>query len=1479
MSLNARARLCANKSIQQSNRRKYRPRLLALAAAASAVSLPAIASAQTSQWIGATSNWNTASNWAPSGVPGASDIVNVTNTLGQVQTITYNYTAAPVTLNTLTLDALGSGTASEILSMSANTLSLSGNEYVGNTGTGDFNQSGGTQTVGTWLFIAYGGGKGTYALSGTATLVTPSISVGYIGTGTFIQSGGTVTDTDFITVGDQPGGNGTYTLSLGTVSTPSLNLAYNAASGTLAAAQGLFTQSGGSLTVSGIENVGFGGVATYNQSGGSNTILGGPNTGLYVATNSGSTGTYNLSGTGTLAVTGPEFIGNSGLGTFNQTGGTNTVSLNLLLGHNTGSTGMYELSGNGSLAGGGFEYVGFSGSGIFNQSGGTNSTTGSDPLYVGYNGGSTGTYTLSGSGTLSAIGTDSNGISEYIGYSGKGAFIQTSGTNYAPGWLSLGYNNNSTGTYTLSGTGQLTENFGNEFIGGGGDTAAGGTGIFNQSGGTNNANGNLFLGYNTNSTGFYNLSATGTLYSGSEIIGEGGAGNFNQTGGANINDGVEVGNTFASTSSYVLSGTGQLVAFDEFIGTYGPGTFTQSGGTNSVGTYGFYVGDYAPGTYTLSGSGSLSAASTEYVGDNGNGIFNQTGGVNIMTGASGLGVGQAVGFTGTYSLSGTGAILASLGEAIGFEGVGTFNQTGGTNSSPTGFLSIASNVGATGSYTLSAGPASFGGNVYVGGEAGAGGAGVLSVSGSGVFTTGGTLTAYNTPGTGITLSGGTINTAALDFNGVPSLFTWTGGTLNLTSSVTWDSGAAATTTSDAFQNSLALGSGQTLIVTGNETIGGTGSFTLELNSGSTHYVTGGITLAPTGVLEQNNGSSLYYSTFTMAGGAEYDTMQNQGEFIYQSGQFNGRLINEGTVQFGAFFTLGNGVENDTAMAVSTGQTLSVNGAGLDNLGYFSLSGGTISGNGVVLNDFSGQMDANGVINNAFTNDGIFTVQGVLRFGSTAVNNGTLNGNGDIIGNFSNGAAGTIDLNSTLPLDITSPWTNSGLVLLQDGQISGETITNSGTIEGFGAINSPIGNYTGAINATGGLLTITSANNVTGTAGQIQAGNGGTVQFSQGLGVNNGLIELAGGTFNNNNQPLTNASTGNITGYGSISTGGLNNSGAFTLGGGSTASSLYGNVNNFATITFAGNTFVYGNITNAGTDNVILAGTAPNQFYGAFSNTGTLTVVNSASGYLYGAYNGTGPIKNNGTLYVQANSISGNVSGSGTLILGEVGLPTHFQLLSTTGTSTEGSLTIGAGSTLDISNNTFDINYGASADPISTIVTYLAGGYDGGNWAGTFGIVSSTAAAGGLTPKLSIGYADGDDAYDLARVAGLQPNQIVVKYTLAGDANLDGVVNFADLLIVAQNFNKTGEDWVGGNFIYNTTGLVNFSDLLIVAQNFNKALTPAGSSSDGIGGNINSLDAEVPEPGAFALLIAGGAGLLPRRRRAGNSPAPSGCSHS
>ena len=79
----------------------------------------------------------------------------------------------------------------------------------------------------------------------------------------------------------------------------------------------------------------------------------------------------------------------------------------------------------------------------------------------------------------------------------------------------------------------------------------------------------------------------------------------------------------------------------------------------------------------------------------------------------------------------------------------------------------------------------------------------------------------------------------------------------------------------------------------------------------------------------------------------------------------------------------------------------------------------------------------------------------------------------------------------------------------------------------------------------------------------------------------------------------------------------------------------------------------------------------------------------------------------------------------------------------------------------------------------------------------------------------------------------------------GDANVDGKVNFADFLILSDNFGHDEATWEDGDF--DADGTVLFSDFLLLSDNF-------GNSSDGV--------SAVPEPSysvAIVLIIVAVAG--------------------
>ncbi len=108
---------------------------------------------------------------------------------------------------------------------------------------------------------------------------------------------------------------------------------------------------------------------------------------LSLGSNAGN-GTVQMTG-GSLTTTGWQYVGNTGVGTFVQSGGSNSVSNNLCVGYSAGSSGVYTLGGNSSVYGGGI-VVGWLGNGVMSQSSGTIST----PNYfdLGYYAGGNGNY-------------------------------------------------------------------------------------------------------------------------------------------------------------------------------------------------------------------------------------------------------------------------------------------------------------------------------------------------------------------------------------------------------------------------------------------------------------------------------------------------------------------------------------------------------------------------------------------------------------------------------------------------------------------------------------------------------------------------------------------------------------------------------------------------------------------------------------------------------------------------------------------------------------------------------------------------------------------------------------------------------------------------------------------------------------------------------------------------------------------------------
>ena len=98
--------------------------------------------------------------------------------------------------------------------------------------------------------------------------------------------------------------------------------------------------------------------------------------------------------------------------------------------------------------------------------------------------------------------------------------------------------------------------------------------------------------------------------------------------------------------------------------------------------------------------------------------------------------------------------------------------------------------------------------------------------------------------------------------------------------------------------------------------------------------------------------------------------------------------------------------------------------------------------------------------------------------------------------------------------------------------------------------------------------------------------------------------------------------------------------------------------------------------------------------------------------------------------------------------------------------------------------------------------------------------------------------------------------VSLKFVIPGDANQDGVVNFNDLLVLAQHYGEHNATLSDGDF--NLDGSVGFDDLLMLAQNY-------GQSS------MQAMLSAVPEPSALGLLLLAPVAL--RRGRASPSRRP------
>ena len=248
----------------------------------------------TAYWTGTTDNdWGTTTNWTS---PTTGDIVRIDG--GSNQPVVLSVTD---TIEYLELGASGSDSGTLNIDPGAALTITAGGSFIGQSGTGIVNQTGGSITFGaipTWRTI--GGGQGTYNLSGgTMTVNNSYLTIGQRGSATVNISGTgkLVTNGSFLALG---GFTDDSSLGAGTI-----------------------TQTGGQADVNCEMRLGYGANKTgvYNLNGGILSLDGN-------VVNDDGTGTFNIDG-----------------GTFNLNGAAAYVDVDTLnIGHQAGRTGAFTLA-------------------------------------------------------------------------------------------------------------------------------------------------------------------------------------------------------------------------------------------------------------------------------------------------------------------------------------------------------------------------------------------------------------------------------------------------------------------------------------------------------------------------------------------------------------------------------------------------------------------------------------------------------------------------------------------------------------------------------------------------------------------------------------------------------------------------------------------------------------------------------------------------------------------------------------------------------------------------------------------------------------------------------------------------------------------------------------------------------------------------------------------------------------------------------
>lgn len=672
-------------------------------------------------------------------------------------------------------------------------------------------------------------------------------------------------------------------------------------------------------------------------------------------------------------------------------------------------------------------------------------------------------------------------------------------------------------------------------------------------------------------------------------------------GNLNASGTTVIGDQSASVGTVTISGSGSTLTSDGAImtGYAGTGTLTISAGgaasTGSLAAIGYNAGSV--GTLTVSGTAStLTATSGVGVGVLGQGALTISGGGTVSA-SNAVGIGFAVGATGTAAVSGVGSTLTSTSDIrVGLDGSGTLTVDGGGVASSGNSVFVGESAGAIGTVTVSGAGSQLTAAADI--SVGVGGHGTLVISNGGLASASanafigddaGSVGSVTVSGAGSRLkAGGDLN---ISKSGTGALTVFSGGVAEVagTMAIAVFSGSVGTL-------NIGAAAGQTAVAAGNVVGAGGAAANIQFGSGSGQIVFNHTDTA-LGFTANVSGNG---EILSLSGGTTLSGTVNLG-----AGRI---LIDGGVVQIGGSTSADSAYIGDTA---GSSGTMTVSG-----------SGSTLTTNSLVVG-FSGT----GVLN--VVNGGQVQNSGVLSIGNSPTGEGTvtISGSGSkltstsnaVVGLYGNGALNVLDggeVNiANSPLTIAGGAAKQGTVtvsgngskLTADDVIVGQYGIAQVTIAAGGVVESNRRVFIGDFAGSSGTVTVSGSGAKLVASNDIFVGRfgAGTLTISGGGAVQSDRVQVGFGAGSSGAVTVSGAGS-TLTAGGNVSVGNQSN-GSLTVADGGAVSA--------GRLIIADNTDAQGTVTVSGRGSTIkMSGGSTGHLYisDGYRASATMTISSGAT---------------------------------------------------------------------------------------------------------------------------------------------------------------------------------------------------------------------------------------------------------------------------